>query len=128
MTIESSVRNKVIELHRNGKKRHEIAYELNQTGIKMSTGSISNVISESRERGHKQSSPQPSPSPLQKPENASISTGIPKNKIDGSPALMASSCGTGLATETSKSKDSDVLKSDLNKSQADRITTFTEPL
>jgi hypothetical protein len=50
MTIESSVRNKVIEMHLKGKKRDEIAYSLNTSGIKISTGSISNVISKWRER------------------------------------------------------------------------------
>jgi hypothetical protein len=48
MTIESSVRNKVIELHTKGKKRDAIAKELNQSGIKISTGSVSNVISSYR--------------------------------------------------------------------------------
>jgi hypothetical protein len=50
MTIESSVRNKVIELHKNGKKRHEIVYDLNISGIHVSTGSVSNIISEWRQR------------------------------------------------------------------------------
>jgi hypothetical protein len=49
MTIESSVRNKVIEMHLNGKKRNEIAYDLNLSSIKISTGSISNIISEWRQ-------------------------------------------------------------------------------
>ena len=50
MTIESSVKNKVIEMHLKGKKRNEIAYDLNLSGIKISTGSISNIISEWRQR------------------------------------------------------------------------------
>jgi hypothetical protein len=50
MTIEISVRNKVVEMHLNGKKRHEIVYELNTSGIKLSTGSVSNIISEWRQR------------------------------------------------------------------------------
>ena len=37
-------------MHLKGKKRHEIAYDLNTSGIKISTGSISNVISEWRQR------------------------------------------------------------------------------
>ena len=50
MTIESSVRNKVVELHLNNKKRSEIVYNLNLSGIKISTGSVSNIISEWRQR------------------------------------------------------------------------------
>lgn len=49
MTIATDVRQKVIELHKNGKKRHEIVYDLNTSGISISTGSVSNVISEWRQ-------------------------------------------------------------------------------
>lgn len=44
MTIDSSTRDKVIELHKQGKTRDAIAYDLNASGIKISTGSCSNII------------------------------------------------------------------------------------
>ena len=49
MTISIDVRNKIIELHLGGKKRQEITDNLNLSGIRVSTGSISNIIAEWRQ-------------------------------------------------------------------------------
>jgi hypothetical protein len=49
MTISIDVRNKIIELHLGGKKRQEIADNLSLSGIRVSTGSISNIIAEWRQ-------------------------------------------------------------------------------
>jgi hypothetical protein len=73
MTIESSVRNKVIEMHLNKKKRHEIAYELRLSGIKISTGSISNIIKEKSD-SHLATTSEETPAEVEVKKNSSIST------------------------------------------------------
>jgi hypothetical protein len=99
LTIESSVRQKVIELYKNGKKRHEIEKTVNLSGTKISTGSISNIISEWREheqpllpQSSQQQQQPPSPSPSPSPEaDATSNAGIQVSIGEGSP-LLAIGC------------------------------------
>ena len=117
MTIESSIRNKVIELHTKGKKRDVIAKELNLSGVKISTGSVSNVLKEWR---HQQESKNEQPewkSEELKGATLRLSDSPPSYKAEGfksAPARLSDSPETKPAEHS--------------KMESDRVTTFTDPL
>lgn len=64
MTIDSSTRDKVIELRKKGKTRDDIVHTLSQSGIKISTGACSNIFKYERSLKSKSSQPESfSPNP-----------------------------------------------------------------
>lgn len=100
-----------------GHGRNQITRQLHEQGIKVSHGSVSNIINKLK---HEQSSQLP-PQPL--PPNAGISTGVPMDIGAGSPLL--SGTGQPKATKSNTNSIPRNREPDLNKSDV-RVTTFPE--
>ena len=124
--VDPAIKEKIIAAYLVGFGRNRIDRELREQGIKVSHGSISNIIHAYKR--HEQPSqrsqlPQPSPSSQSPPNNANISTGADMNNTDGSPLPSR----IGLATIKRNSTPSSISFSGeqpFNKS--DRVTTFPE--
>lgn len=106
--VDPAIRGKVIESHLAGKGRNQIARELNEQGMKVSHGSVSNFIN-AYKRQHEQPSQPPQSSQtlgLQPEADARISTGIDMSNTNGSSLLMArDGSGTGQAVITNSNSN-----------------------
>ena len=92
--VDPAIKEKVLAAYLAGKGRNQITRELNKQGIKVSHGSISNIIN-----AYKRNS-QPQICPESRTSNAGISTGVDINNT-GSPLLMRfHDSGTGQAVTT----------------------------
>ena len=93
--VDPAVKEKIIAAYLSGKGRNQIDRDLHEQGVKVSHGSISNIINAYKhEHEHQPQSPQP--------EAGSISTGVPMNNIEGSSLLITHS-GIGRAVSTTNS-------------------------
>ena len=129
--VDPAIKEKIIAAYLVGFGRNRIDRELREQGIKVSHGSISNIIHAYKR--HEQPSrrsqlPQPSPSSQSPPNNANISTGADMNNTDGSP--LPSRIGLATIKRNSTPSSGTVSSSLKDREQpfnkSDRVTTFPE--
>ena len=101
--VDPAVREKIIAAYLSGKGRNQIDRELHEDGVKVSHGSISNIINAYKHEHEQPLQPQSPQTLSPQPEaDAGISNGVPMNNIDGSSLLIARS-GIGRAVSTTNS-------------------------
>jgi hypothetical protein len=99
--LDPAIKEKVIAAYLSGHGRNQTTRQLNEQGIKISFGSVSNIIN-AYKREHEQTSQPPSHGP--QPEADATITGIPMNIGAGSPLLMARhSSGQAVSTTNTNS-------------------------
>jgi hypothetical protein len=107
--VDPTIKEKVISAYLAGHGRNQITRDLNGQGIKVSHGSISNIINAYKRKHEQQpSQPQVSPRPSPNGDDAGISTGIRMNIGAGSPLLS----GIGQVTKSNANSNSNVVSRD----------------
>lgn len=105
--VDPAIKEKVLSAYLAGHGRNQITREMHGLGIKVSHGSISNIIN-AYKRKHEQPS-QPQICPESRTSNAGISPGVDINNT-GSPLLMTfHGSGTGQAVTTTNNSNSNVV-------------------
>lgn len=74
--VDASIREKIITLHLAGQGRNSIDRELRAQGVRVSHGSISNIINRYKREHEQSSQPASSCNEVSVQPNASISTGV----------------------------------------------------
>ncbi len=106
-SVDPAIKEKVLSAYLAGHGRNQITREMHGLGIKVSHGSISNIIN-AYKRKHEQPS-QPQACPESRTSNAGISTGVDINNT-GSPLLMTChDSGTGQTITTTNNSNSNVV-------------------
>lgn len=91
-SVDPKIKQKIIEAHLAGHGRNQIDRELHEEGVKVSHGSISNIINAYKHEHEQPLQPQSPQTLSPQPEaDAGISTGVPMNNIDGSSVLIPGS-------------------------------------
>src|SRR5215510_13186116 len=85
--VDYAIKEKVLSAYLAGHGRNQITRELHEQGVKVSHGSVSNIINAYKRQHEQQSQPLPS---QQMSSNTAINT-----STDGSPFLTAHSTGDG---------------------------------
>ena len=99
--VDPAIKEKVLSAYLAGHGRNQITREMHRLGIKVSHGSISNIINVYK-RKHEQPS-QPQICPESRTSNAGISAGVDINNTGSAHLMTCHSCGTGQAVTTNNS-------------------------
>jgi hypothetical protein len=99
--VDPAIKEKVLSAYLAGDGRNEITREMHGLGIKVSHGSISNIIN-----AYKRKHEQPQICPESRTSNAGISTGVDINNTGSTLLMTCHGSGTGQAVTTTNNSNS----------------------
>src|SRR5215471_7991002 len=111
--VDPAIKEKVISAYLTGKGRNQITRELHEQGVRISHGSISNII-----RAYKRKHEQPSQSQVS-PESSDASTGVDMNNMSSPSSTVMRDGGplSYLLNEDSDSNSDPIVSGDCHETR-----------